>query len=450
MALPLTNISFQDIMTEFRGDPEIEFTEYYLGGDYVPPNQKGYGGVAIPSSGAIDVGVFRGAILQSISGNGSFTATPHGFGTRASTPGTDGNAAVMFRTTDGTNTWTYLSTNYGYSFSLVGPPIAGDFGDQYTLGYILHYQGVWLHVCSYGTLKSTNNGVTWSVLDTSANGYVEIAQMVSTFMFASRSKLQTTNFTTSYCTTKTPSSCPGWIMTNYVSYSYDLATVNSTSSQVKFNEIKYNSTTGQCSCTGTTNIDNVTYGLNAVKGTTRLMLKIVGSLCYVYKTIIGGSPTETISTPVNSGYQPINLMYTTNYLGYDPVLDLFVLICKNPYSDPATSLHVGSGVSVWTSTNGDTWTFRSSNTSANISSATGLSMSTSTIPYYINGGTVLLVNPFGTIPTIAQAKSTNFGSSWTGGSASVTTTNGAAYTAACTTARTMVVVTSRYSSVITL
>jgi hypothetical protein len=62
MAVPTTLAKFSDIQTTFGGSNPISISEYYKGGSYVPSNQatSGTDGTAIPTSGLIRVGEFRG------------------------------------------------------------------------------------------------------------------------------------------------------------------------------------------------------------------------------------------------------------------------------------------------------------------------------------------------------------------------------------------------------
>lgn len=64
MTLPTTSLSFSALQTEYGGSNPISLSEYYLGGTAgVPPGQtSSYG--TIPSSGQINVGVFRGTTKQ--------------------------------------------------------------------------------------------------------------------------------------------------------------------------------------------------------------------------------------------------------------------------------------------------------------------------------------------------------------------------------------------------
>ena len=64
MALPSTGqISFQDIQNEFGGSNPIGMDEYYAGGSYVQADASGVDG-AIPASGAVGLGKFRGSVKQ--------------------------------------------------------------------------------------------------------------------------------------------------------------------------------------------------------------------------------------------------------------------------------------------------------------------------------------------------------------------------------------------------
>ena len=61
MALPTTSLSFSALQTEFGGSNPISLSEYYrgAGGGYVPSGTtSAYG--TIPTSGQINLGVFRG------------------------------------------------------------------------------------------------------------------------------------------------------------------------------------------------------------------------------------------------------------------------------------------------------------------------------------------------------------------------------------------------------
>jgi hypothetical protein len=65
MTIPITNVTFSSIQTEFGGSPPISLSEYYKGGAYVPANQATQTGVsnpapaAVATSGAINVSAFR-------------------------------------------------------------------------------------------------------------------------------------------------------------------------------------------------------------------------------------------------------------------------------------------------------------------------------------------------------------------------------------------------------
>ena len=59
MALPTTSLSFSALQTEYGNSNPISLSEYYRGGLNVPAGQtSGFG--TIPTSGAINMGVFRG------------------------------------------------------------------------------------------------------------------------------------------------------------------------------------------------------------------------------------------------------------------------------------------------------------------------------------------------------------------------------------------------------
>ena len=61
MAIPSTgSISMSDIQTEFGGSNPISLSEYYAGGGQTPAGTTGNNGT-VPSSGAIDMGDFRGS-----------------------------------------------------------------------------------------------------------------------------------------------------------------------------------------------------------------------------------------------------------------------------------------------------------------------------------------------------------------------------------------------------
>ena len=60
MAVP-SNPKLSDIQTEFGGSNPISLTEYYSGGPLVPSGSPAPNG-PIPSSGAITMGDFRGAV----------------------------------------------------------------------------------------------------------------------------------------------------------------------------------------------------------------------------------------------------------------------------------------------------------------------------------------------------------------------------------------------------
>lgn len=65
MTLPITNLTFSALQTEFGGSNPISLSEYYRGGFYVPSGTTSdYG--TIPTSDQISFGVFRGtrAILD--------------------------------------------------------------------------------------------------------------------------------------------------------------------------------------------------------------------------------------------------------------------------------------------------------------------------------------------------------------------------------------------------
>jgi|LakMenEpi03Aug12_release.lakeMendotaPanAssembly.Ray.scaffolds.fasta_scaffold384725_2 hypothetical protein len=59
MALPTTSLSFSALQTEYGNSNPISLSEYYRGGLNVPAGQtSGFG--TIPTSGTINMGVFRG------------------------------------------------------------------------------------------------------------------------------------------------------------------------------------------------------------------------------------------------------------------------------------------------------------------------------------------------------------------------------------------------------
>jgi len=59
--IPYTNVSLNDIQTELGGSGVIGLDEYYRGGGIVHINQTSPSGV-IPTSGSIDLAVFRGVV----------------------------------------------------------------------------------------------------------------------------------------------------------------------------------------------------------------------------------------------------------------------------------------------------------------------------------------------------------------------------------------------------
>lgn len=69
MPVPTGPISLSDIQSEFGGSSPISLSEYYRGGAYVPSGTtSAYG--TIPTSGPINIGVFRGtqkSVLQDLS-----------------------------------------------------------------------------------------------------------------------------------------------------------------------------------------------------------------------------------------------------------------------------------------------------------------------------------------------------------------------------------------------
>ena len=71
MAIPSTgSIAMSAIQTEFGGSNPISMSEYYAGGGNTPSGTSGNNGT-IPSSGALDMGDFRGsanAVYPSASG----------------------------------------------------------------------------------------------------------------------------------------------------------------------------------------------------------------------------------------------------------------------------------------------------------------------------------------------------------------------------------------------
>ena len=61
MAIPSSgSIAMSAIQTEFGGSNPISLSEYYAGGSNVPSGTTGNNGT-IPSSGALDMGDFRGS-----------------------------------------------------------------------------------------------------------------------------------------------------------------------------------------------------------------------------------------------------------------------------------------------------------------------------------------------------------------------------------------------------
>ena len=59
MPVPTTSVGLSSIQTEYGGSNPISLSEYYRGGTNVPSGQtSAYG--TIPTSGAINIGVFRG------------------------------------------------------------------------------------------------------------------------------------------------------------------------------------------------------------------------------------------------------------------------------------------------------------------------------------------------------------------------------------------------------
>ena len=69
MTLATTNVALSAIQTEFGGANPVSLSEYYKSGLYVPSIQttSGTDGTAIPTSGTIRIGMFRG-LTKSVSG----------------------------------------------------------------------------------------------------------------------------------------------------------------------------------------------------------------------------------------------------------------------------------------------------------------------------------------------------------------------------------------------
>lgn len=62
MTVPVNNVSLLDLQNEFGGSGIISLSEYYAGGPYVsnPPPSSVYQTAAIPTSGPISLGCFKG------------------------------------------------------------------------------------------------------------------------------------------------------------------------------------------------------------------------------------------------------------------------------------------------------------------------------------------------------------------------------------------------------
>lgn len=117
MAVPTTLAKFSDIQTTFGGSNPISISEYYKGGANVPSNQatSATDGTAIPTSGLIRVGEFRG--LSKTASGGLVSAS----GWRAyDTITFNTNGTMNFQNasnvTQTTNWYSPTTTNIGNSY----------------------------------------------------------------------------------------------------------------------------------------------------------------------------------------------------------------------------------------------------------------------------------------------------------------------------------------------
>ncbi len=157
MALPtLGAISFEDIRNEFGGVQPTLINQFYAGGAHVPAYSVGAS--AIPVSGKIALGDFRGKTFPSLSRNTSWAFdTTVLLGTTISNPASDGAGTVVFRTSSGSQHFTYRSTDFGRSFHRVDPAqtLSG------VAGTLLYVNGFWVYLIGSTYYYSTTL-VSWA------------------------------------------------------------------------------------------------------------------------------------------------------------------------------------------------------------------------------------------------------------------------------------------------
>lgn len=92
MALPSSGtITLADIQTEFGGSNPASLSEYYRGGAYVTTNNTG-----VPTSGAVSLSNFYGAVKQFSFTNTTQYSTPQDLRTLALAAGWNGTDALLF------------------------------------------------------------------------------------------------------------------------------------------------------------------------------------------------------------------------------------------------------------------------------------------------------------------------------------------------------------------
>jgi len=174
MTTPTTSLTFSSIQTEFGGANPISISEYYKGGAYVPSGQatSATDGTAIPTSGAIRIGEFRG-ITKTVGVTVAMGITPSQVAGNANASGSvnatfsllangtcNGAATPITDTNDYSANWASpTTTGIGSSYWVRVTPTSGTFTSGTT--------GSWVSLSSgQAWSKNTTGSGTATVLYT--------------------------------------------------------------------------------------------------------------------------------------------------------------------------------------------------------------------------------------------------------------------------------------------
>jgi len=164
MTTPTTNLTMSSIQTEFGGSNPISLSEYYQGGGNVPSGQStsATDGTAIPTSGTIRMGEFRGitktsANIQSFSVLAFNTAASTGLRSATFRLNSDGssqrsNGASLATTTNWYSpTTSSIGTSYWAKATITTPASGGTLNGNY---------GSWIQLTSGSSWSISNSSTT--------------------------------------------------------------------------------------------------------------------------------------------------------------------------------------------------------------------------------------------------------------------------------------------------